>query len=146
MPLKDKFIKQEEDTEKSAQDNMQYNAQDLDQEQNVEVNPVQLNTQSVRVLVRGDAGDYSGTISGTTFMATNQEIVPGVRIYLFFGNESRHPVYKTTSDQDGNFVIEALPPGYYCLHARFKEHFWFESYSIKVLPCQNAYQSILLRS
>jgi len=57
MDINDKLLAQKENIDKSAarfikaleRDSIQYNSQDLDQEQKVDVNPVQLNTQNVHV-------------------------------------------------------------------------------------------------
>ncbi|MBC8061583.1 MAG: carboxypeptidase regulatory-like domain-containing protein [Clostridiaceae bacterium] len=122
-------------------DSIQYNAQDLEQEQKVDVNPVQLNTQNL-VFV---GNDYSGKITGTTYLEKNKEIVSKVDILLFFGHEIKLPVYKTNSDNNGNFIIEDIPSGYYTLVAKLGENLKYQSHHIKVLPCQNVHQSILLK-
>ncbi|HEY5583263.1 MAG TPA: carboxypeptidase-like regulatory domain-containing protein [Ruminiclostridium sp.] len=124
-------------------DSIQYNAQDLDQEQKVDVNPVQLNTQNLHVFV--GSNDYSGKITGTSYLEKNKEIVMNVDILLFFGHEQKLPVHKTNSDNNGNFIIEDIPPGYYTLVAELGEKLKYQSHYIKVLPCQNVHHSILLK-
>lgn len=115
-------------------DSFQYNTQDLDQEQRVDVNPVQSNSQNIHIHVSNT--DFSGKIAGTALIEVNKKAAAGVSIYLFFGNESKRPVYKTNTDINGNFVIEDLPPGYYSLFAKLGAILKFEAFSIKVLPCQ----------
>ncbi len=123
-------------------DSVQYNSQDLDQEQKVDVNPVQLNTQNLNVIV---SGNYSGKITGTTYLEMNKETTNNVDIYLFFGHELKFPVYETKSDNNGNFIIEDIPAGYYTIVAQQGEKLKYQSHYIKVLPCQNLHQSILLK-
>lgn len=126
-------------------DSLQYNSQDLDQEQRVDVNPFQLNTQNLHIHISNDRNDYSGKITGTTCMESTKEMLKNVEISLFFGAESRHPVYKTNSDNNGNFTIEDIPPGYYTINAKYGDMLKFHSHYIKVLPCQSANESILLK-
>ncbi|MGI5849898.1 MAG: carboxypeptidase regulatory-like domain-containing protein [Christensenellales bacterium] len=125
-------------------DDIQYNAQDLDQQQRMNMNPVQSNTQNLHIYV-SDTKDYSGKITGITYLGKTKEIVANAAVYLFFGNDSKHPVCKTHSDYRGCFSIEELPPGYYNLFAHCGERLRYEAYSIKVLPCQNVHQSVLLK-
>lgn len=126
-------------------DSIQYNRQDLDQEQKVDVNPMQLNTQNFFVQIRND-NNYSGKITGITFLEKSKEIAQNVNITLFWGLECKHPVYKTNSDNNGNFIIEDLPSGYYTLSAELKTHLRYRSEFIKVLPCQNVQYLIYLNS
>ncbi len=123
-------------------DSIQYNSQDLDQEQKVDVNPVQLNTQNLNVIV---SGNYSGKITGTTYLEMNKETTNNVDIYLFFGHQLKFPVYETKSDNNGNFIIEDIPAGYYTIVAKQGENLKYQSHYIKVLPCQTLHQSILLK-
>ena len=156
MELHDEFIEEKkefiEENKKSKKnisknkvnlerDSLQYNAQELDQEQKVDMNPVQLNTQNLHVLV---SNDYSGKITGATYSEKTKEIIKNVNILLYFGHECKFPVHKTNSDDNGNFTIEDLPSGFYTLVAEFGEDLKYKSHYIKVLPCQNVYQSILL--
>lgn len=125
-------------------DNLQYNCQDMDQEQEVDVNPVQFNNQNLHIYICDDKDSYSGKITGTTYLGKNKEIIPDVDIELFFGNESKLPVYKTNSDNNGNFVIEDIPPGYYTLTAASGSKLKYRSHYIKVFPGKIVNQSILL--
>lgn len=130
---------------KVQKETFQYNKQDLDQEQKVDVNPVQLNTQNLHIHMIND-NKYSGKITGTTFADNSREIVRNASIVLFFGGESKLPVHKTNSDNNGNFVIEDLPPGYYTIFAEHRgKLLYYRSHFIKVLPGQIINLSILLR-
>lgn len=126
-------------------DSIQYNSQDLDQTQEMLVNPVQLNTQNLHIHVSDDKKDYSGKIMGIAYLEENKEIAPNVSISLFFGNESGTPVYKTNSDGNGNFVIEKIPPGYYTLLAELGDEMKYQLHFIKVLPGQEVELSASLK-
>jgi hypothetical protein len=153
MELQDKFLEGKKLGEGNTQinkldlgkDSIQYNSQDLDQEQKVDVNPVQLNTQNLHIFVNNDKNNYSGKITGITYMEENKEIVKNLEILLFFGCDYWLPVYKTNSDQNGNFVIEDIPPGYYSLYAELGKNLKYRSHYIKVLPGQNVNQLIFLK-
>ena len=125
-------------------DSFQYNRQDLDQEQKVDVNPVQLNNQNVNVYVDNKNIDYSGKITGITVRKKDNEILQYVDIYLYFGHKCGFPVYETTSDCNGNFTIENIPPGYYIIHAQLGIKLKYESHYIKVLPGQNVHHTLVL--
>lgn len=125
-------------------DSFQYNSQELDQEQRVDVNPVQLNTQNVNVYVKNEKLDYSCKISGTTILKENKCTVEYVNIYLYFGQKCGCPVFETNSDNNGNFIIENLPPGYYIIYAQLGKKLKYQSGYIKVLPGQNVHQTLLL--
>ncbi|WP_027622804.1 carboxypeptidase-like regulatory domain-containing protein [Acetivibrio clariflavus] len=125
-------------------DSLQYNSQDLDQEQKVDVNPVQLNTQNVNVYVDPPKTDYSGKITGITLRRKDNEVLQYVDIYLYFGHKCGLPVYETTSDCNGNFAIENIPPGYYIIHAQCGSNLKCESPYIKVLPGQSVHQTLVL--
>ena len=64
-------------------DSIQYNCQDLDQEQNVDVNPNQTNTQCVHISISSDKVNLSSKITGTTYYEANKEVVPNTKIHLF---------------------------------------------------------------
>lgn len=153
MELQDVLLEEKEPWEKNMQknnidikkDSIQYNSQDLDQEQKVDMNPIQLNTQNIHVYVNNDMKNYYGKITGTTYLKINKEIVKNVDILLFFGNENLLPVYKTNSDQNGNFIIEDIPPGYFTLGAERDGKLKYRSSYIKVLPGQNVNKSIFLK-
>lgn len=125
------------------EESIQYNRQDLDQEQKVDVNPLQFNTQNVQILVGHDKDFFAGKITGTTYLSKNKNIAPNARIYLYFGPESRFPVHTTNSDGNGCFVIEDLPPGYYTIVAELGD-LKYHSHYIKVLPGHKIHESVLL--
>ena len=127
----------------TEKESIQFNSQDLDQEQNVNMNPVQLNTQNVHVHVTTEKIDYSGKITGITYLRKNNEIVRDAGILLFFGHETMVPVYRTKSDSEGNFIIEDLPPGYYTIMAKYGDY-KTKTQFIKILPSQNVYQTLIL--
>lgn len=126
------------------EESIQYNSQDLDQEQRVDVNPMQLNTQNFRVFIKNDKNRSSGKITGTTYLEKNNEMVSNTVILLYFGGENSLPVYKTNSDHNGNFIIDDLPPGYYTICAEYESNFKYHSHYFKVFPGQNVHLSILL--
>lgn len=126
-------------------DSIQYNKQELDQEQKVYVNPVQLNTQNLHIHVVSDINNYCGKITGATYREKNKEIVANATVLLFFGNESKLPVYKTNSDNNGNFVIEGIPPGYYTLFAENEANLNCRLHCIKILPGQTVHQLMHLK-
>lgn len=126
-------------------DSIQYNKQDLDQEQKVDVNPTQLNSQNLHIFMCNDKNDYAGKISGITYLERNKEIAMNVEIFLYFGHERSQPVFKTNSDNNGNFVIEDIPPGYYTIYAQLGESLRYQSHYIKVFSGQNVYHAILLK-
>lgn len=128
-------------TEKGS---IQYNAQDLQQEQKCDMNPVQTNTQNIHIHLSNERLTLASKITGITVVDDNQRILPNADICLFFGHESTCPVYITRSDDNGSFTIEDIPPGYYTLHAHHGDHLECLSHVIKVLPGQNTYEYILL--
>jgi len=125
-------------------DSFQYNSQDLDQEQKVDVNPVQLNTQNVNVYVDNKEIDYSSNIAGITLRKKDNEILQYVDIYLYFGQKFGYPVLETNSDCNGNFTIKNIPPGYYTIYAHIGNRLKYQSHYIKVLPSQTIHQTLIL--
>lgn len=123
----------------------QYNVQDLDQEQMVTVDPVQLNTQNLHVHTDMQKGDYSSKITGVTFLEENRKIAPNANILLYFAHDYHYPVCQTTSDLNGNFTMEELPPGYYSLQAKVGNHLMCRIQSLKILPCQNVHHALFLK-
>lgn len=121
-------------------EHLQFNSQDLDQEQNVHTDPVQLNTQNVQIVIPRE--DYSSVITGNTYKGKNKDIAADVNIVLFFGYEGNVPVHRTKSDSNGNFRIEELPPGFYCIAAQYSEY-PVKKYFIKLLPGQTLHQTIV---
>jgi hypothetical protein len=125
-------------------DSIQYNRQDLDQEQKVDVNPVQLNSQNIHIHVINDINKYCGRITGTVYLEKNKQIAVNTNVYLFFGNDGKLPVYQVKSDSNGNFVIEDIPPGFYTLWAECGPKLCYRSHYIKIMPGQTLHESILL--
>lgn len=123
---------------------VQYNCQDLDQEQRVDVNPKQTNAQNIYIYVSSANGNLAAKLTGVTYIEESKKVVPNVKIRLFFGHESLMPVYEVNSDSNGNFIIEDLPPGYYTLSAEYGDLKYY-SHFIKVLPSQIIHVSVLLK-
>lgn len=152
MDINDKLLAQKENIDKSAarfikaleRDSIQYNSQDLDQEQKVDVNPVQLNTQNVHVHISPDTNYTSGKITGITCLKKNNQIATNVIIFLYFGRECGSPVCRTTSDSQGNYVFDELPPGFYVINTQLGDKLKYQSHYIKVLPGQSVNHPILL--
>lgn len=135
------FKKEIPQNEIKVDKDIQYNCQDLDQEQNVDLKPVQLNSQNVNITIDKD---NSAKITGKTMMARTKNKVSGVCVYLFFGHMCKKPVYETTSDKNGYYAFEDIPPGYYTLFARMQDY-RYESYFIKVLEGQHVEHTIMLQ-
>ena len=121
-------------------EHVQFNSQDLAQEQSVQLDPVQLNTQNVQIVIARE--DYTSNITGNTYKGKNKEVAAEAKILLFFGYEGSVPVYRTKSDSNGNFKIEDLPPGFYCIAAQYSE-FPVKKLFIKLLPGQTLHQPII---
>ncbi len=124
----------------------QRNIQDIDQEQNVNATPFQFNTQNFNVENKIDPRDCSGRIMGVTYLEKDNRIIADVNILLYFGNICEIAVYKTKSDENGNFLIEDLPPGYYSILAYKGNEVRDIIQFIKVLVAQDVHQSIQLKS
>lgn len=99
-------------------ESLQYNAQDLDQEQNMDVNPVQTNTQNLHVTVNNEKIKLTGRLYGTTYSGRSKYILGNICIAVFFGYDSNIPVCKAKSDANGNFSIDDLPTGYYSVRTQ----------------------------
>ncbi|MFO7295768.1 MAG: carboxypeptidase-like regulatory domain-containing protein [Caldicoprobacter sp.] len=123
---------------------VQYNYQDLDQEQKVDVNPKQTNAQNIYIYVNGVNGNLAAKLTGVTYIEESKKVAPYAKIRLFFGHESLIPVYEANSDSNGNFVIEDLPPGYYTLSAEHGD-LKYRSHILKILPAQIVHVSVLLK-
>jgi len=134
----------EEKTIRLEKDSIQYNAQDMEQHQRLDFNPSQSNTQNLNIFIKNNH-DLSGKIIGVTCLEGSTERVANAEILLYFGTECKTPVHKTTSDANGNFRIEELPPGYYTICSKYDGNYWYKSYFIKVLPGQKVFESIRLR-
>lgn len=135
------FKKENPQNQIKVDKDIQYNCQDLDQEQNVDLKPVQLNSQNVNITIDKD---NSAKITGKTMMARTKSKASGVCVYLFFGHMCKKPVYETTSDKNGYYAFEDIPPGYYTLFARMQDY-RYESYFIKVLEGQHVEHTIMLQ-
>lgn len=122
-------------------ESFQYNAQDLDQEQNMDVNPVQNNTQNVHVTVNHEKINYSGRLYGITYKGKSKQISGNVGILVFFGYDSNIPVCRVKSDGNGNYSIDDLPPGYYSLRTQ-NEMGEVRTHYIKLLPGQEVCQAL----
>lgn len=127
------------------QKSRQENTQDLDQEQKVNANPFQFNSQNVQIFVR-EKDNYSGKITGVTYIKENKKVVSDVEILLYFGNDTELPVHKTYSDNSGRFIIDNLPSGYYKIRAYFHGDYEYSSKYIKILPCEEIEHSIFLEN
>lgn len=136
-------VPQSRETDNNIQKSSQENIQDLDQEQTV--NPVQFSSQNIQFVVGDNKINYSAKISGTTYIEKYNKIVENVIIWLFFGNDTKIPVYKTCSDKNGKFYIDDIPPGYYTIKAYLEEDYIYSSHYIKVLPCESIDHSIFLK-
>ncbi|MCT4594821.1 MAG: carboxypeptidase-like regulatory domain-containing protein [Anaeromicrobium sp.] len=140
----------EKNNSQKAQDqsSIQKSMQDLDQDQHVETNPSQFNFQNVQLTLDNDMSKFAGKITGVVYSKNNREIIPNAIILLYFGSydDSRsYAVCQTKSDDNGNFVLDGLPPGYYTLYAYLGRYLREKIHNIKMLPGQNHHQSILLK-
>ncbi len=133
----------EQEKNGTVKESMQYNQQDMDQEQNVNMNPKQTNTQGVNVFVVNEKKDDTCKITGTTYIEKANKIIANVNIILFFGYDSNVPVFQTKSDKNGNFQILDLPPGFYTIAAKYGEYRSRLKY-VKILPGQKISQNIRL--
>lgn len=122
-------------------ESLQYNSQDLDQEQNMDVKPVQNNT--VQVTINHEDRDLSAKITGVTYMGKSKLILGGIDLLLFFGYDGNTPVARTKSDENGNYSIENLPPGFYNIRVK-NEYGDIRMYYVKLLPGEEACQCIFV--
>lgn len=126
------------------QRSLQENKQDLDQTQQVDVKPSQVNVQRIDVVVNTKLENYAAKITGNIYM--EDELFADATIYLYFGSSTGHPIYRTSSDANGNFTIEDLPPGFYTLEAVYRRRAYGSVINIKLMPGQNYECSIHLIS
>lgn len=124
-------------------ESFQYNSQDMDQEQEVYMNPKQYNKQDVRVFLVNEKVDYACIITGSVYDRKTRNIIKRAEVLLFFGYDSSMPVYKTKSDENGNFTIDDLPPGFYSIVAAYGD-LRSKIYYMKILPAQKNCQIILI--
>lgn len=121
------------------QTNTQENQQDMDQSQNVDVKPAQF----VSVIVNNQIENFTGKITGYVHKETIEEIRYPIRIVLYFGNHKRYPIYQKILDENMDFVVEELPPGFYMIELYSKDKLIKKIPNIKLLPNQTVYQSII---
>ncbi len=125
-------------------DNFQYNKQDMDQEQRVDVNPVLTNRQNIHFHLAGDAGSFSGKITGSAYSEKKQTLAANAAVLLYLGNDKDRPVYRGSCDGNGNFEINALPAGFYTIAIEYGAGHIHRTQYVKVLPCQTVHQEIIL--
>ena len=125
------------------QQSLQNNKQDLDQAVELDVKPSQINMQRLEVTINNKIENYSGRIAGSVLRETDGSQVSNAEIYLYFGPITEFPVYRTVSDQNGNFAIEDLPPGFYTIAAVFNDMQCITR-NIKVLPGATSEQPLTL--
>ncbi|SHJ20000.1 carboxypeptidase-like regulatory domain-containing protein [Lutispora thermophila] len=125
------------------QQSLQSNKQDLDQAVELDVKPSQLNLQRIDVTINNKIENYSGKIIGSVLRETDGQQVANAIILLYFGSGTEFPVYRTTSDENGNFFINDLPPGFYTIVATFN-NMQCISRNLKVLPGETCEQSLSL--
>jgi len=131
----------DQDSKALERESLQYNSQDLDQEQNMDVNPVQNNT--VHVTVNQPERDMSAKITGVTYKGKSKQIMGGTGLLLFFGYDGNTPVARTKSDENGNYGFENLPPGYYCIQVQ-NEYGEIRTHYVKLLPGQEVSQALFI--
>jgi hypothetical protein len=125
------------------QQSLQSNKQDLDQAVELDVKPSQLNLQRIDVTINNKIENYLGRIIGSVLRETDGEQVANAVILLYFGSRTAFPVYRTASDENGNFAIDNLPPGFYTIVATFND-MQCMARNIKVLPGEICEQSLSL--
>ncbi|OPJ55194.1 carboxypeptidase-like regulatory domain-containing protein [Clostridium oryzae] len=132
------------DNKLQEQNSMQQNRQDLDQQQEVDVKPSQVNVQRIDVILNNKLENYSGKITGTIYSNIKDVIDDEPQIYLYFGTINNFPVYRVSTDKNGKYVIEDLPPGFYSIEVICNNLVVASVYNIKVLPGQTTEQPLYL--
>jgi len=125
------------------QQSLQTNKQDLDQAVELDVKPSQLNLQRIDVTINNKIENYSGRIVGSVLREADGQFVANAVILLYFGSGTDFPVFRTVSDENGNFAIDDLPPGFYTIVAIFNDMQCIAR-NIKVLPGEKCEQSLSL--
>ncbi|NLM42419.1 MAG: carboxypeptidase regulatory-like domain-containing protein [Clostridiales bacterium] len=125
------------------QQSLQTNKQDLDQAVELDVKPSQLNLQRIDVTINNKIENYSGRIVGSVLRETDGQLVSNAIIMLYFGSGTEFPVYRTVSDENGNYIINDLPPGFYTIVATFN-NMQCICRNLKVLPGANCEQPLSL--
>jgi hypothetical protein len=147
--IEDEIKEKNEDTadnnnRSQDQRSTQENKQDLDQQQQVDVKPSQINLQKIDLTVTNQLDNYAGKMTGVLYKNSSSIFVAKADVFLYFGYVNELPVCKTKSDENGNYSFEDLPPGYYCIKASYDNYLGATVYNIKVLPGQNSNNSIYL--
>lgn len=128
-----KIISRGNNNKLQHQQSLQNNKQDLDQAVELDVKPSQVSLQHLDVTINNKIDNYSGSVVGYVLRETDGVHVADAEIFLYFGALSEFPVYRTTSDQNGGFTINDLPPGFYTLTATLGDMQCI-SRNIKILP------------
>jgi hypothetical protein len=138
-------LEEEKNKKIQLQKSDQNNTQDMDQEQNVDVKPSQVNLQHLTVSLNNKIENYCGSIKGTTYSVADKQIVPDVKILVYFGSFCELPICQISSDTNGNFVIEDLPPGFYTIKAFLNDNYRDTVVNVKILPGESCNQNLYLR-
>ena len=115
----------------------------MDQAVELDVKPSQLNLQRIDVTINNKIENYSGRIVGSVLRETDGQLVSNAIIMLYFGSGTEFPVYRTVSDENGNYIINDLPPGFYTIVATFN-NMQCICRNLKVLPGANCEQPLSL--
>ena len=86
-------------------EHVQFNSQDLDQEQNVHLDPVQLNTQNIQVILARD--DYSCVITGNTYKGKNRYIQQMSTYFFSSAMKGMFPFIKPNQIRTGISELKA---------------------------------------
>jgi hypothetical protein len=142
---KDKIINYGASSKLQHQQSLQENKQDLQQEQQVDVKPSQINVQRFELTLNNKPENYTSSISGFTYLGDDSTIGKQVDIFLYFGTINLNPVCKTKSDEYGYYNFSDLPPGFYSIKASYLEKYEIIISNIKILYMQNADISLWLK-
>ena len=132
-------------TKLQEQRSTQENKQDLDQQQQVDVKPSQINFQKIDLTINTKLENYSGKITGVIYKTKEDAFAAKADIFLYFGGICDYPVYKTNSDENGCYSIDELPPGFYTIKVIYNDSLRTTAYNIKVLPGQTSNQPLYLK-
>lgn len=138
-------LRGEKNNKLQLQKSDQTNNQDMDQEQNVDVKPSQINLQHLTVTLNNKIENYCGTIKGITYSVADKHIVSNVKILVYFGSFCEMPVSQISSDVNGNFIIEDLPPGFYTIKAFLNDNYKDTAVNVKILPGEICNQNLFLK-
>jgi hypothetical protein len=143
MLIEKDLVKKGVNNKLQHQQSMQHNKQNLDQVQEVDVKPNQFSLQHIDVTINNKIENYSGGIAGALYSEGSGELLPNTQILLYFGSGTEFPVFKTASDENGNFIIKDLPPGFYTIRA-YSRYLHCLARNIKVLPGEICNQTLNL--